>query len=402
MLEPTAISEAGYLTITHKSSSYCRENPQDDIAQDNYHISSSKVCREEALSQDNALSSFPSRHDGNAKELVDGCKYSRSSLIASGYQKSHDQTTIVNHSWFNTDQRCHKLSLSRLQDKAPVVAGNVGVEVVKDKRTGSIEAEAQSTHKVVSPVKQPPSHVKLAIRSALKLEPQNSQHSFDLSSHTNSTQEATKTYDGHLNNLKALGQARDKVSVLSEIQHLDAPSSPAISTKPPGPSVLGTPIDKVSSHLGIGSWALDGIPSDAKPLFTDCFDALPFLSNDKGESTLTQCGNQPNGSNSRRSEYRSSQDANRTSQNGRPGKRKRAFEGGGNGEGGNGDNDENDDGEDLTQRKRDKSFPEFTKKGLLACPFYKNDPAYFAADLFHDGKYFICAARGFPDIARLK
>jgi hypothetical protein len=321
-------------------------------------------------------------------------------LIASRYQKSCDQTTIVSHSWANTDQHCHKLSLSELQDTAPVVAANVGAEVVKDKRTGSIEAEVQSTHKIVCPVKQPPSHGKLAIRSVLKLESQNSQHSFDGTPHTNYTQEATKTYDGHLNNLKALGEARDKVSVLSEYRH-PGPSSPAPSTEPAAPGILSIPIDNAGSHLGIGSWASDGNFLDLKPLFSDCLDALPSLSNDEGERALTQHGSESNGSNSGQSECRPSKKGSRTDENGRR-KRKRFSAGGGNGDSANDENDENDDGEDSTQRKHDKSFPEFTKKGLLACPFYKNDPAYFAADLFHDGKYFICAARGFPDIARLK
>jgi len=122
------------------------------------------------------------------------------------------------------------------------------------------------------------------------------------------------------------------------------------------------------------------------------------LSNDEWESTLTQCGSESNRSTGQ-SEYRPSKKESRTDQNGRRAKHKRLLAGGGNGDGANDENDENDDGEDSTQRKPDKSFPEFTNKGLLACPFYKNDLAYFAANLFHDGKYFICATRGFPDIA---
>jgi len=154
--------------------------------------------------------------------------------------------------------------------------------------------------------------------------------------------------------------------------------------------------------LGIGSWASDGKFPNPEPPFAACLDVLPFLSNDESQSSFTQCGSKSNGSDSGKSESRPSQDANRIGQNRKPGKRRRLLEGGGNGEGTNDENDENDDGDDSTQRTPDKSATEYTKKGLLACPFYKNDPAYFAAGLFHNGKYFLCASRGFPDIARLK
>jgi hypothetical protein len=107
---------------------------------------------------------------------------------------------------------------------------------------------------------------------------------------------------------------------------------------------------------------------------------------------LAQSSSEPDKSSSGQSECRPSKGA---SQNG---KRKRSLGGGGNGEV---PNDENDDEDDSTRRTSDKRSAKVLKKGF-ACPFYKNDPVYFAKNLFHDGKFFICAARGFPDIARLK
>jgi hypothetical protein len=187
---------------------------------------------------------------------------------------------------------------------------------------------------------------------------------------------------------------------------VNAPSSPKRPTKPAAPSMLRTLIDKLSNYLGIGSWALDRNLPDTKPLLEDFVGVLPSLSNVKWDSGLTQCGRSTsNESNSGQSESRSSQDSSGIGQSGKPGKRRRLFDGVGNSEGihdENDENDENDDGGDSTQRTPGKSSTEIPKRGLLACPFYKNDPAYFTADLFHDGKYFICAARGFPDIARLK
>jgi hypothetical protein len=360
------------------------------------------------LSPDNALSLFPSRHKGNAQGLVDYGEYSGRSLTVSGDQKSHDPAAVVSHSWVNTDQYCHKLS--ELLDTAPAADENASAELVKNmdwhhKSTGIMKTKVQFNRNDISSGKQQPSHGRLAIRSVVKLEPQNSQHNCNGTALEKSTKEPMNTNDEYINSFRAFGEAWDEVSALGKNQHsglLDAQSSHAPSAEPAAPSMLSTPIDKVSSHLGIGSWALDGNLPNPKSLFAACLDVPPSLSNDEGQSTFTQCGSKSNGSSSGKSESRSSQDANRSGRNGKLRKRKRLYEGGGNGEGTNDENDENDDGDDSTQRTPDKSATEYAKKGLLACPFYKNDPAYFTADLFHDGKYFLCASRGFPDIARLK
>jgi hypothetical protein len=360
--------------------------------QDNYQISSSEVCREGVLSPDNALSSFPSRHEGNPQELVGYGKYSGSSLTASSDQKLHDQATIVNNSWANTDQHCHKVSLSGSQDAAR-------------KPIGSVKARYQSIHDVITPVKRQSSHGKLTIRSILRFKPQNSQLRCEGTPHAISTKKATKIYHDHISHFKMLREVRKKLPILSKDPHsrtLDAPSTPMLSTSIATASMLSAPINKANSRLGIGSWTLDGNFSNPKSFFAACLDVLPSLFNDEVQNTFTQYGSKSNGTNSEKSGRRASKDARRAGQNERPEKRKRFFEGGGNREKANDENDENDDGDDSTQRTPNKSSPEYTKRGLLACPFYKNDPEYFTADLFHDGKYFLCASRGFPDIARLK
>jgi hypothetical protein len=403
---PTNISEADYLITTLKSASSYPEDPEDNITQENYHFSSSKACREGVLSPDNALSLFPSRHKGNAQELVDYGKYSGSSLTASGDQKSHDQAAVVGHSWVNIDQHCHKLS--EPLDTAPVVDENVSAEPVKDmdwnrKPIGNAQAEVQSNPKVVSPFKQQQNGSTLATGLTFKSEPQNSQHSFNGPPYANSTKEATKKHEDYINNFKSAGEGSDEASALSKYPLsglVNALSSLKLSTRLAALSMVSTVIDKLSSYSGIGSWALDGNLPDTKPRFADSVGVLPSPSNVKWDSGLTRCGESTsNESNSGQSEYRSSQDSSGSGQNGRPEKRKRLSEGGGNGDSAN---DENEDGDDSTQRTPDRSTTEYMKKGLLACPFYKNDPAYFTADLFHDGKYVLCASRGFPDIARLK
>jgi hypothetical protein len=402
IIDHTDISEAGYLSIRLLYSSNRLENPRDNIAQDNYHISSSNVCREGALLRDNVLSPPPSQYEGNDPELVGWGGYPGGSLMVNGDQELQDPARI-NHPWVKTDEQYDKLST--LVDTAPVCEENVGAEVLKGidwhhNPTDNIKAEAQSNHTVISPVKQESTHGKLAIRSLLKPKPQNLQSSFDGSPYASSTKETSKIYNKRPKDSRALGEARHGVSILSKRQHsglLQAPSSPALSTEPVAPSMLSTPLDKFSR-----SWASDGNFPDQKPLFPDCPVTLTSLSNGEWQNALTQYGNEPNGSNSRQYESRPSKDASRTGKNGRPGKRKRFFEGGRNGEGVNDENDESDDGGDSTQRAPDKSSTEYTKRGSLACPFYKNDPAYFTADLFHDGRYLICATRGFPDIARLK
>lgn len=309
--------------------------------------------------------------------------------MASGDQKPQDHAAIVNHTRASAGQHCHKLSESL--DIALVVSGNVVAEDVKD-------ARVQPTNNSPSSVKQQPSHVKLPFRPILKPKLQNSQRSFDETpSYANSRKETTKRYDESSNVLRAPGEAGDGVSVLSKHQHsrlLDVPSSPALATGQAAPKMLSAPIDKA----GIGSWVSDVNFSDTKPHFPDHLDLLHPLFHDERQRNLTQFGSEASGSNSGQSECRLSKGASGTSQNGTAGKRKRSIGGGGNGEV---PNDENDDGDDSSQRTSNKISAEYLKKGL-ACPFYKNDPVYFANDLFHDGKFFICAARGFPNIARLK
>lgn len=274
-------------------------------------------------------------------------------------------------------------------DIALAVSGNVGAEDVKDTRV-------QPTNNSPSSVKQQPSPVKLAFRSILKPKLQNSQRSFDKTPYANSRKETTKRYDESSNILRAPGEAGDEVSILSKHQHsgLDILLSAALATEQAAPNMLSAPIDKV----GIGSLVSDANFGDTKLPFPDHLDPLRPLFRDERQRNLTQSGSEASGSNSRQSECRLSKGASGTSQNRTTGKRKRSIGGGGNGEV---PNDQNDDGDDSSQRTSDKSSAEYLKKGL-ACPFYKNDPVYFANDLFHDGKFFICAARCFPNIARLK
>jgi hypothetical protein len=282
---------------------------------------------------------------------------------------------------------------------ALVVSGNFGVEIVKDmdwhyNPKDNIKPKVQPTKNAPSSIKQQPSHGKLAFRPIHKPERQNSQRSFDEAPYANSTKDTTKRYDESSNELRALGEAGDEVSVLNKHQHsglLDAPSSPAFATEQAAPNMLSAPIDKV----GIGS-GVSGVKFlDSKSHFLDYLYLLHFLFHNERQRTLAQSGSEANESNSRQSECRPSKGA---SQNRTTGKRKRSLGVGGNGEV---PNDENDDGDDSTRRTSDKRSAEYLKKGF-ACPFYKNDPVYFAKNLFHDGKFLICAARGFPDIARLK
>jgi hypothetical protein len=273
-----------------------------------------------------------------------------------------------------------------------------------DKRTGSIEVEVQSTHKDISPVKQLRSHDKLAIRSVLELEPQNSHHSCNGTALENPMKESTKTYDEYVNNFKGVGAAWDEVSASSENQHSalrDALSSLVLSTELEEPRISGPPAEKVNSHVEVGSWASERDFPNSKPLFAARLGVLPCLSNDEKQRAFTQRGSGSSGS-SGQSEFRSSKGANRIGRKGRTGMRKRLSGGGGSRDGTNDENDDGEDGDGSNQRTLGKSSTEYTKRGVLACPFYKNDPDYFTADRFHNGKYILCASRGFPDIARLK
>jgi hypothetical protein len=389
--DPTDIAEAGTLTIASESSSNYPDNLEDNSPQYNYHTSASQVCDGGFFSPDNTLLRLSSRLEGNAPVPDD---YSESSLMVSGDQKSQ-------HTRDSAGQNCHRLSKSL--DMIPVVSGNVGAEVVKDtdwhhKPEGNIKAEAHPTNNAPSSVKRELSYGELALRSIINPKLQNLQRSSDETpSCANLAKETTKRYDESSTIHRVVGEAGDEVSVLSKHQHsglLDVPSSPELDTEQAAPNTLSAPIDKA----GIGSWVSDANLSDSKPPFPHHLEPLNSLSHDERQRTLTQSGSKPSGSHSRQSECHPSKGASGTSQNGTTRKRKRSLGGGGNGEV---PNDENDEGDDSTQRTSDKSPAEYLKKGL-ACPFYKNDPVYFANDLFHDGKFFICAARGFPNIARLK
>jgi hypothetical protein len=359
---------------------------------------------------ENALSLFPSRHEGNSQELVDYGKYSGSFLTANGDQKLHGQAAIANNSSVNTGRHCHKLpgllglpGLPGLPDKKVPVA-DVG-ELVENMDywhhdpIDNPKTRVQSSHNVITPVKLQLSHGELAIRSVLEFERQNSQRSCDDGTpHTVFTKNAMKIYHEFISNFEALREASEKLPGLSKDPYsglLNAPSAPALSASIAAASMLSTPRNKANSHWRFGSWALDGNFPSPNPPFAAWLDVLPSLSNKGGQSTFTQCGSRSNRSNSGQSEYCSSQDASRSGRNRKPGKRERV-------EGTNNENDDNDEGDNSSQRTPNKSATKYTKRGLLACPFFKNDPAYFTADRFHDGKYVLCASRGFPDIARLK
>jgi hypothetical protein len=223
------VSEAGYLTIVLESSPNYLDNPQDNIAQDDYHIWAPKVCREGALSPDDGLSKLSSPHEGPAPQQDDYGKYLGSSLMVRGNRKSQEQAAIFNHPWDHADQHYPKPSKS--PDLALAINGNAA-EFQKDidshqKLTGNKNAEVQSDTQLLSPVKQQPSHSKLAIRSILKPKPQNSQHTLDGTPYANPTKEATKTHVEHINHFRALKEP-DEASVWRKCQHsgqLDAPSS---------------------------------------------------------------------------------------------------------------------------------------------------------------------------------
>jgi len=128
ILEPNAIFEAGprHLTITLKSSSYYLKKTK-MTSHKIIAISHPRKSVEERSCVEIMLSLHsPPRNDADAPKLLDDCKYSRSSLMASGDQKPYDQTTIANHSCVNTDQLCltNQGHLTRRRQSADMLVQN--------------------------------------------------------------------------------------------------------------------------------------------------------------------------------------------------------------------------------------------------------------------------------------